>query len=42
MAADPYIGIQMNQKQLTKTFMMIPNWRKTFGPHGLCKIKSTL
>ena len=23
------IGIQMNQKELTKTFMMISNWKKT-------------
>ena len=22
------IGIQMNQKELTKTFMMISNWKK--------------
>ena len=29
------IGLQMKQKELTKTFMMISNWEKTFGLHGL-------
>ena len=29
------IGIQMKQKELTKTFMMISNWRKLFGLHRL-------
>ena len=33
MAVDP--GIQMNQKELTKTFMMISNWIKPFGLYGL-------
>ena len=37
MIADPYIGIQMNQKDLTKTFMMIANWLKPFGLHSLYK-----
>ena len=27
----------MNQKELTKTFMMISNWKKTFGLHGFYK-----
>ena len=27
----------MNQKELTKTFMMISNWNKPFGPHGFKK-----
>ena len=27
----------MNQKELTKTFMMILNWKTPFGFHGLCK-----
>ena len=35
MAVDPYIGIQMNQKELTKTIMVISNWRKHFALHGL-------
>ena len=26
MVLDPYIGIEMNQKELTKTIMMISNW----------------
>ena len=25
----------MERKELTKTFMMISNWKKPFGPHGL-------
>ena len=29
------IGIQMNQKELTKTFMMVSNWKNLFGSHGL-------
>ena len=28
------IGIQMNQNELTKAFMMISNWKKTFGLQG--------
>ena len=28
----------MNQKELTKTFMMISKWTKPFGLHGLYKI----
>ena len=27
----------MNQKELTKTFMMISNWKKPFGLQGLHK-----
>ena len=37
-----YIGIQMKQKELTKTFMMISNWIKTFCLHGLYKNNSAL
>ena len=33
MAVDT--GIQMKQKELTKTFMMISDGRKLFGLHGL-------
>ena len=29
------IGIQMNQKELTKTFIMISNLKKIFGLHDL-------
>ena len=29
------IGIQMNQKKLTKTFMMISNLKNTFGLHDI-------
>ena len=34
-----HVGIQMQQKNLAKTFMMILilNWKKTFGLHGLYK-----
>ena len=32
----------MNQKELTKTFMMISNWIKPFGLHGLYKNISAL
>ena len=35
-------GIQMNRKELTKTFMMISNWKKPFGLHGLYKAISAL
>ena len=28
------VGIQMKQKDLTKTFMMISNWKKPFSLHG--------
>ena len=31
------MGIQMKQKELTNTFMMISNWKKMFGLHGLYK-----
>ena len=31
------MGIQMNRKGLTKTFMMILNGEKPFGIHGLQK-----
>ena len=31
------IGIQMSRKELTKTFIMITNWIKPFGLHGLYK-----
>ena len=34
------IGIQMSQKELTKTFMMLLNWLKPFGFHDLNKINS--
>ena len=37
-----FIDIQMNRKQLTKTFMMISNWIKPFGFYGLCKSISAL
>ena len=32
------IVIQMNQKELTKTFMMIWNWNKPFGLHEFTEI----
>ena len=32
----------MNQKELTKTFMMISNWKNPFGLHDLYKINSAL
>ena len=32
----------MNQKELTKTFMVISNWKKLFGFHGLYKYISAL
>ena len=32
----------MNQKDLTKPFMMISSWKKTFGPNGLYKNNSAL
>ena len=31
------MGIQMNQKELTKTSMMISEWNKPFGLHDLYK-----
>ena len=31
------ICIQMKQKELTKTFTMISNWKIPFGLHGSCK-----
>ena len=27
----------MNREELTKTFLMISNWKKPFGLHGLYK-----
>ena len=43
MTVDPYnIGIQMNQKELTKTFMMISTWKKPSDLHGLHKHISAL
>ena len=30
-------NIQMKKKKLIKTFMMISNWKKHFGLHGLYK-----
>ena len=36
------IGIQMMQKELTKTFMMFSNWKKPFSLHGLDKNNSGL
>ena len=33
MAVDNNIGIQMKQKELTKTFMIISNWKKR--PDGM-------
>ena len=35
MAEDP--GIQVNRKDLSKTFMMNANWKKTFDLHGFYK-----
>ena len=32
----------MNRKELTKTFMMIWNWKNTFGPHASYNNKSAL
>ena len=32
----------MNQKELTKTIMMISNWNKLFGLQDLYKINSAL
>ena len=29
------MGIQMNQKELSETFMLISNWIKPSGLHGL-------
>ena len=37
----PRPGIQMKLKELTKTFAMITNWKKSFVLHGLHK-KSAL
>ena len=31
------MGIQMKQKEPTKTFMMISNWQNLFDLHGLYK-----
>ena len=31
------IGIQINWKEITKTFMTISNWKKTFGLQGFQK-----
>ena len=35
MAVDLNKGIQMEQEQPTKIIMMISNWIKPFGLHGL-------
>ena len=32
------MGIQMKQKVLTKTFMMILNWKKPFDLYSLYKL----
>ena len=41
-----YFGIQMKWKELAKTFvslfMMISNWKKPFGRHGLYKTISAI
>ena len=29
------VGLHRKQKELTKTFMIISNWEKFFGLHGL-------
>ena len=45
MAVDPYhtcVGIKMKQKELTKTFIMISNWKNPFGFYGLYKNMSAL
>ena len=43
MSVYPYnIGIQMKRKELTKSFMMIQNWKKPFGLHGLNRNISAL
>ena len=43
MVVDPCnIGIQIKREELTKTFMMIYNWKKPFGLHGLFKNISAL
>ena len=31
------MGIEMNRKELSKTFMMILNWNYPFGLHDLYK-----
>ena len=36
------IGIQTNQKELIKIFMMISNWKKPFGFNVLPKNNSAL
>ena len=42
MAVDHNKGIQMKQKVLTKTFMMILNWKRPFDLHSLYKNISAL
>ena len=37
MAETHNIGIQMNQEEQTKTFMLISNWKNPFCLHGLYK-----
>ena len=32
----------MNRKEVTKTFMMIKNWKNQFGLHGLYKTIAAL
>ena len=36
------IAIQMKQKELTKPFMIILNWKTPFSLHGLNKNNSAL
>ena len=36
------MGIQMNRKDLTKTFMLILNWNKPFGLRDLYKTNPAL
>ena len=38
IAVDPYVGVQVNRKELNKKFMMILNCKKPFGLHDLYKI----
>ena len=42
MTVDPSIGIQMHREELTSTFMVISNWKKSFGLRGLNKSVSAL
>ena len=38
MAVDHNIGIQMEKKELAKAFMMISNWKYSFGLHVFYKL----